>query len=162
MFSPLKKFMNFLIFGVIFFGLGLVLPVISNEIGGVPEAAAFRISSSDLIRLDGLLDESFWEKALPIGPLHMVEPDEDVEQKEGISASVSTDRHSGNRAVPHYLHRCTSILIKHKKACKNILLSLRQPSGVPVGHSGAEEGDVLHNCKRRRLESTLIDILLGI
>lgn len=55
----------------------------------VPEAEVLMLSSSESIRLDGLLDESFWRRAVPIGPFRMVEPDEDAEPSEKTEVRVA-------------------------------------------------------------------------
>jgi len=73
----------------IFLWFGFKTPVFSSGREGIPKAEALRISSNDLIRLDGLLDESLWESAVPIGSFRMVEPDEDAEPSEKTEVRVA-------------------------------------------------------------------------
>ena len=67
----------------------LLLPVYSSVNGGVPEAEALKISPDEAIRLDGLLDETLWKNAVPIGPFRMVEPDENAEPSERTEVRVA-------------------------------------------------------------------------
>ncbi len=48
-------------------------------------AEVFFISDKSSFKLDGRMAEPFWEKAVPIGPLTMVEP------QEGVSPSERTE-----------------------------------------------------------------------
>ncbi len=73
----------------VFLWIGFITPVYSVERTDVPEAEVLRLSSSESIRLDGLLDESFWRRAVPIGPFRMVEPDEDAEPSEKTEVRVA-------------------------------------------------------------------------
>jgi len=67
--------------------LFLLLPgsIQSKERTSSTEAQVFRISQQEHIKIDGLLTESVWQNASPIGPLTMVEPDE------GIPPSMQTE-----------------------------------------------------------------------
>ena len=82
-----KRFWSVFFLGILLW-IGFGTPVFSKEKSGVPEAGVLRISSNDMVRLDGLLDESFWENAKPIGPFRMVEPDEDANPSEKTEVRV--------------------------------------------------------------------------
>ena len=60
----------------------------------VAEAQVFQISQEENIKVDGLLTESVWQNASPIGPLTMVEPDEGVPPSMKTEIRVVTDSHS--------------------------------------------------------------------
>ena len=83
-----KRFLCVIFLGI-FLWFGVQTPVFSNGRAAVPEAEALRISSNDLIRLDGLLDEPLWERAVPIGSFRMVEPDEDADPSEKTEVRVA-------------------------------------------------------------------------
>lgn len=83
-----KKFLSVFFLGVVLW-IGFRTPVYSVGRTDVPEAEVLRLSSSESIRLDGLLDESFWRRAVPIGPFRMVEPDEDAEPSEKTEVRVA-------------------------------------------------------------------------
>ncbi|MEE8377997.1 MAG: DUF5916 domain-containing protein [Candidatus Aminicenantaceae bacterium] len=83
-----KKSRSVFFLGV-FLWIGFRTPVYSVGRTDVPEAEVLRLSSSESIRLDGLLDESFWRRAVPIGPFRMVEPDEDAEPSEKTEVRVA-------------------------------------------------------------------------
>lgn len=83
-----KRFLCVFFLGI-FLWIGFRTQVYSVERTDVPEAEVLRLSSSESIRLDGLLDESFWRRAVPIGPFRMVEPDEGAEPSEKTEVRVA-------------------------------------------------------------------------
>ncbi|MBD3413941.1 MAG: hypothetical protein GF421_05870 [Candidatus Aminicenantes bacterium] len=52
-------------------------------------AEVFFIPDNSSFKLDGLMDESFWDKTIPIGPLTMVEPQEGVSPSERTEVRVA-------------------------------------------------------------------------
>lgn len=79
----LSKYMG--TFSFILLSLSLPKFVQSNAKTTAAEAQVLKTSERIHIKIDGMLAESVWQKAHPIGPLTMVEPDE------GVPSSMKTD-----------------------------------------------------------------------
>ena len=88
MFFFRKRFLSVLFLGI-FLWIGFKTPVFSNGREGIQEAVALKLSSGESIQLDGLLDESIWKNAVPIGPFRMVEPDEDANPSEKTEVRIA-------------------------------------------------------------------------
>jgi len=69
--------------------IGLPTSLLSEENIGIPEAIALKLEAGEGIQLDGVLDETIWQRTLSIGPLRMVEPDEDAEASEKTEVRVA-------------------------------------------------------------------------
>ena len=80
----------------LFIILLLFLPgsIHSKAKSSVSEAQVFQISEQEPIKVDGLLTESVWQNAPPIGPLTMVEPDEGVPPSMDTEVRVVVDSQS--------------------------------------------------------------------
>jgi len=58
----------------------------------VPRAKVLQIAHSDIPRLDGVLNDPIWNKAVPIGPFHMVEPEENATPTEKTEVRVAATK----------------------------------------------------------------------
>lgn len=74
----------------------LCLPgsIYPKALTSVVEAQVFQISQGEQIKVDGLLTESVWQNASPIGPLTMVEPDEGVHPSMKTEVRIVVDSQS--------------------------------------------------------------------
>lgn len=76
---------TFLLFPVLLLGRGTI---------SSPEAEAFHIDNDKSPKIDGRLNEPLWKKALPIGPLTMVEPEEGVPPSEQTEVRVAVTQNA--------------------------------------------------------------------
>lgn len=91
-----KKYTVRFLFAFSFVILFLCLPgpVQSKEEIQSAEAQAYLISQKEHIKIDGHLTEELWQKAIPIGPLTMVEPDEGLPSTMKTEVRVAVDSHA--------------------------------------------------------------------